>query len=72
MAARILGISGSPVPESNTDRTVKRILQQTGLDAQNRSEHPHFRAWLVGMIGWIQMVHPQQGSRLQSELAELQ
>ena len=32
MAATILGISGSPVLESNTDRAVREILEHTGLD----------------------------------------
>ena len=31
MSAQILGISGSPIPESNTDRAVKHILELTGL-----------------------------------------
>ncbi len=34
MAARILGISGSPIPDSNTDRAIKRILEHTGLDSE--------------------------------------
>jgi len=32
MAVQVLGISGSPIPESNTDRAVKYILEQTGLE----------------------------------------
>jgi len=31
MSVQVLGISGSPVRDSNTDRAVKWILQQTGL-----------------------------------------
>ena len=31
MSAEVLGISGSPVPNSNTDRAVKQILEHTGL-----------------------------------------
>ena len=57
-----------------TIRQIRAILhnaKQTGLDAQNRHGHPHFRDWLVGMIGWIQMVNPEQGGRLQAKLAEL-
>ncbi len=34
MAARILGISGSPIPNSNTDRAVKFILEHTGFESQ--------------------------------------
>jgi RNA-directed DNA polymerase len=57
-----------------TIRQVRAILhnaRRTGLDAQNRDEHPHFRDWLSGMIGWIGMVNPEQGHKLQSELAQL-
>ncbi|MCC6126002.1 MAG: flavodoxin family protein [Pirellulales bacterium] len=31
MSVQIVGISGSPVPNSNTDRAVRRILELTGL-----------------------------------------
>jgi RNA-directed DNA polymerase len=58
-----------------TIRKVRAILhnaRQTGLDAQNRDGHPHFRDWLSGMIGWISMVNPDQGHKLQSELAKLE
>ena len=57
-----------------TIRRIRAVLhnaKHTGLDAQNRDGHPHFRDWLVGMIGWIQMVNPEQGEKLRSELAEL-
>ena len=31
MKVQVLGISGSPIPESNTDRAVQQILEHTGL-----------------------------------------
>ena len=31
---KVLGISGSPIPNSNTDRAVKAILAATGLEAE--------------------------------------
>ncbi len=34
MSPVILGISGSPVPNSNTDRAVKGVLQASGLDSE--------------------------------------
>ncbi len=34
MAVQVLGISGSPIPQSNTDRAVKLILRHTRLPAQ--------------------------------------
>jgi len=32
MTIKILGVSGSPVPNSNTDRLVKQVLNSTGLE----------------------------------------
>ncbi len=32
MSMKILGVSGSPVPNSNTDRAVKAVLEASGLD----------------------------------------
>ena len=32
MGLNVLGVSGSPVPNSNTDRAVKAVLEATGLD----------------------------------------
>ena len=58
----------------DTIRQIRAILhnaKSTGLEAQNRDQRPHFRDWLTGMIGWIQMVNAEQGSQLQSQLAEL-
>ena len=34
MGIQVLGISGSPVPDSNTDRAVQRILSLTGLSTE--------------------------------------
>lgn len=34
MTLKILGVSGSPVPNSNTDRAVKAILDATGLESE--------------------------------------
>lgn len=34
MGGEILGISGSPVPNSNTDRLVLHVLQSSGLDCE--------------------------------------
>jgi NAD(P)H-dependent FMN reductase len=32
MAVKVLGVSGSPVPNSNTDRAVKAVLEASGLE----------------------------------------
>lgn len=34
MAPKILGISSSPIPDSNTDRAVREVLKSTGLETQ--------------------------------------
>jgi multimeric flavodoxin WrbA len=34
MAIQVLGISGSPILDSNTDRAVQKILEHTGLETQ--------------------------------------
>ncbi len=34
MAVQVLGISGSPIVDSNTDRAVKKILEHTGLQTR--------------------------------------
>ena len=34
MRVQVLGISGSPVPNSNTDRAVKHVLENTGLETE--------------------------------------
>jgi len=57
-----------------TIRRVRAILhnaQFTGLEAQNRDAHPHFEHWLLGMIGWIHMVQPENANKLRSRLDQL-
>lgn len=34
MGLKILGVSGSPVPNSNTDRAVKAVLEASGLESE--------------------------------------
>ncbi|MEZ6033847.1 MAG: reverse transcriptase family protein [Planctomycetaceae bacterium] len=60
-----------PRPTIRRIRAILHNAKRTGLDAQNRNSHPHFRDWLTGMIGWVHMVNPEQGRRLMSALAEL-
>jgi RNA-directed DNA polymerase len=57
-----------------TIRRVRAILhnaQLTGLEAQNRDNHPYFEHWLLGMIGWIGMVQPETGDKLRANLDQL-
>lgn len=61
------------IPRSQI-RRVRAILhqaQKTGLDAQNRENHPHFREWVTGMIAYINMVNPEQGKKLSDALSRL-
>lgn len=34
MQSQILGISGSPIKDSNTDRLVQTVLRSSGLEAE--------------------------------------
>lgn len=55
-------------------RRVRAILHQakkTGLDAQNRENHPNFRGWLEGMIAYIGMSRPDVAARLRQQLGAL-
>ena len=52
-----------------TLRRLRAILHRAkteGLDAQNREAHPHFAAWLRGMIAYVQMVNPAHGEKLKA------
>jgi RNA-directed DNA polymerase len=54
-----------------TVRRVRAILhraQETGLEAQNRDNHPNFYGWVVGMISYIAMVNPDQAAKLTKQL----
>jgi len=31
---KVIGISGSPIPNSNVDRAVKKVLEATGMDTE--------------------------------------
>ncbi len=34
MSIKILGVSGSPIPNSNTDRAVKGVLEFSGIESE--------------------------------------
>ncbi len=58
----------------DTVRQIRAILNnalKTGLAAQNRDQHPHFESWVAGMIGWIGMVNPEQGQKLQTKFDQV-
>jgi retron-type reverse transcriptase len=55
-------------------RRLRAILHHAkveGLAAQNRDLHPHFTAWVRGMIAYVQMVNPERGAKLKAEFDAL-
>jgi retron-type reverse transcriptase len=64
--------AGVPRPTVRRIRAILHQAKRTGLEAQNREEHPSFRNYLSGMIAYIEMVNPQQGALLRQELAAVQ
>ena len=55
-------------------RTLRAILhkaKQTGLQAQNRHEHPAFREYLRGLIVHLHQINPQQADGLLAQLESL-
>lgn len=60
-------VNDRPGVRRHVVRRIRAILHRAarqGLAAQNRRGHPHFEAWLLGMIAYISMVNPAQGARL--------
>ncbi len=63
---------------ASTPRKLRRQLRailhnsaKSGLASQNRKAVPHFNAWLKGMISYVQMVNPRQGTPLREKLQGL-
>ena len=52
-------------------RSILHHAKTEGLASQNRENHPNFEAWLTGMIAYISMIHPQEGTRLQNTFESL-
>jgi hypothetical protein len=67
-------VNARPGVPRTTVRRLRAILHRArtqGLAAQNRENHPHFEAWLRGMVAYVQMVNPGQAEPLRKSLAEL-
>ena len=63
-------VNKRPNIQRETLRRLRAILHRAkteGLEAQNREEHPHFAAWVRGMIAYVQMVNPDRGAKLKAE-----
>ena len=52
-------------------RAILHRAKKEGLAAQNRNREPQFEAWLQGMIAYICMVNPAQGTPLKTALQAL-
>lgn len=67
-------VNDRPGVPRKTVRRLRAILhhaRKEGLSAQNRRNHPHFDAWLDGMIAYVGMINPTQGRRLREELNQI-
>lgn len=67
-------VNDQPSVGRHLTRRIRAILHRAktqGLAAQNRQNHPHFVAWLRGMIAYIHMVNPAQARALRAALEQL-
>lgn len=62
---------GVPRKQVRRLRAILHRARREGLAAQNRQKHPHFAAWVHGMVAYISMVNPDQGQALRRALAAL-
>jgi retron-type reverse transcriptase len=62
---------GVPRPTYKRLRAILHRAKTEGLAAQNREGHPHFEAWVRGMIAYVRMVNPGQGEKLARALEAL-
>lgn len=56
------------VPREEYDRlraTLRNCIR-FGPASQNRADHPHFRAHLLGKIGRVHMLNPARGEKLKA------
>lgn len=70
-----LVVNDRPAVSRSHVRRMRAILHQaqsTGLESQNREQHPNFRAWVEGQIAWIAMTRPQAAARLRVQLQQVQ
>jgi retron-type reverse transcriptase len=75
-AQRVTGlvVNERPTLSRQEIRRLRAILHRArheGLDAQNRTGRPHFRAWLRGKIAYLSMVRPDLGAKLRLEFDAL-
>ncbi len=61
-----------PKKEVRQLRALLHNAKKTGLEAQNRSQHPSFANHISGKIAYISMVDPALGKKLKTAFDELQ
>src|SRR5207237_8029639 len=70
-----LVVNDRPGVRRDEVRRLRAILHRArteGLDAQNRTRRPHFRAWLRGKIAYVGMARPAVGTKLRAEFEALE
>ena len=75
-AQRVTGlvVNHHPAVPRKEIRRLRAILHHAraeGLQQQDRSGRPNFRAWLEGKIGYVSMVQPEVGRKLREQLDAL-
>src|SRR5262249_46723558 len=75
-AQRVTGlvVTTQPTVSRKEIRRLRAILHRAryeGLDNQNRSNRPHFRAWLLGKIAYVTMVRRDVGARFRTAFDSL-
>jgi len=64
-------VNAKPAVPRKLRRRLRAIVHnaaRTGVESQNRGKHPHFRAWLTGMIAYVSMVNARHGEALTNQL----
>ena len=67
-------VNARPGVPRDTARRLRAILHRArseGLAAQNRENHPHFEAWVRGMVAYVHMINPAQAAPLREALARV-
>lgn len=58
-------------PDHDRLRAVLHNAARTGGHAQNRDDHPDFRAHLLGRIAWVASLNPERGARLRTDFERI-
>ncbi len=61
----------TPRPLRRRLRAILHNASKQGLEAQNRTKHRNFRAYLLGMIAFVHATNPQQATVLRASLERI-